>query len=138
MKTLLMVIAFVVCASGQNAATTSGLANGRLWKSVSTTSEKKGFLVGYLNGILYGTISAFGDVQSSVATNSANRLKKQLFPTTLTLDEVSASLDRFYAAPENGPITIASALEVISFRASGADEAAVQKMISDLLKNLTK
>jgi hypothetical protein len=87
---------------------------------------------------LYGTISAFGDVQSSAATDSVNRLKKQLFPTTLTIDEVSASLDRFYTVPENGPITVASALEVISFRASGADEAAVQKMISDLLKNLTK
>jgi len=55
----------------------------------------------------------------------------------MTLDEIAASLDRFYQAPENGPITIASALEVISLRASGADEATVQKMISGLLKNLT-
>jgi hypothetical protein len=65
------------------------------------------------------------------------RLRKQLFPLSLTLDEVAASLDRFYESPEKGPITIASALEVISLRASGADESAVQKIISDLLKNIT-
>ncbi len=140
MKTSLLVMALSVCAFGQNSATTNGLANGRLWKSVNTASEKKGFLVGYLNGVTYSAVSALGGSQpiTTATADSIDHFTKQLFPSSLTLDEISTSLDRFYNPPENGPITIASALEVISARASGADESVVQKMISDLLKNLTK
>ncbi|MBS1876824.1 MAG: hypothetical protein JSU00_26660 [Acidobacteria bacterium] len=49
-----------------------------------------------------------------------------------------AALDRFYGTPEYAVITIADALEVIAARASGEDEAAINKMISGLLETLAR
>jgi hypothetical protein len=139
MKTLLLVIAFALCALGQDAATTNTMFNGRAWKGM-TKSERKPFLVGYINGVIYGSICALSDGQPVTAArvDSLDRLKKQLFPSTMTLDEILASLDRFYDPPENAPIAIPSALEIISTRASGVDESTIQKLISNALKDLAK
>src|ERR1700733_8774255 len=139
MKLLLLIMAFSVCALSQNTTTTNGLANGRLWKSIQTNSAKSGFLFGYSNGVTYGALSALFDGQPVTAerADSIDHLQKRLFPSTMTLEEVAASLDSFYDPPENAPITIASALEVISARASGADESTIRRIISGLLKNLT-
>lgn len=139
MKLLLLVTALSVCGWGQvsQSTTTNGLANGRLWKSINTGAGKSGFLLGYINGIMYCAAvypSLNGQTSDVTKGDQVERLRKLLFPTTLTLDEIAAALDHFYESPERGPIPIASALDVISFRASGGDEAAVQKMISDLLK----
>jgi hypothetical protein len=59
---------------------------------------------------------------------------KLAVPEHLTGAEVQSALDRFYNTPENGPIGIPYALMVVSMRSSGADDAAIQKLITELRK----
>lgn len=129
MKTILLVIAFAVCGWGQNPSaaptSTKGFYNGRFWKSLDVSSKLM-FLAGYNNGATLASTFAAADFASF------QRVTKQVLPSTLSGYEVSAALDRFYDTPENAPIAIAWALTVISDKASGADDASIQKSIERL------
>jgi len=92
-----------------------GLYNGRMWKAL--TADYK---------ILWLDVTANGVIYTAGIMNSTDKLSL-LFPLTLTFGEVSQSLDVFYATPENMPIPIVSALQIVNMKASGVDPAVVEE-----------
>jgi len=56
----------------------------------------------------------------------------------LNVREISDALDRFYAVPENGPISIGNALTIIAQRASGKSEAEIEHSTAVLRAKETK
>ncbi|MBZ5677116.1 MAG: hypothetical protein LAP61_22965 [Acidobacteriia bacterium] len=111
---------------------TGGSWNGRFWRTLDA-NEKGIFLFAHSDAVRYVTIA------STIATDSTpdgyehfKLLNKVLWPQSLTIGEVLAALDLFYVTPENRPISIPNAVCVIAERSSGADEATVQKNITDL------
>jgi hypothetical protein len=119
-------------ALGQNPSpapmVTKGFYNGRFWKSLDSSS-KLTFLAGYNNAATMQATLHAGNFENF------KRITEEMLPSTLSGNEVSAALDRFYATPENAPIGIAWALIAISKRASGADEETIRIMISGFLED---
>src|ERR1700685_4523222 len=105
MRAILLVIAFSVCGWGQAPApmTTKGFYNGRFWKNLDSSS-KLIFLAGYNNGATLAATLAAPDFAHF------DKVTKEVLPSTLSGNEASAALDRFYSTPENAPIEIANAL----------------------------
>jgi len=138
MKQALLCIALAVGAFGQSAASsadriatykTGGQYNGRFWKSLES-NEKIVFVFGYKSAVREATIAfAAGDRDRY---NKLVEVAKIFWPGGLTGAEISSALDHFYETPENGPIIISDALEVVARRLTGEDEGTLQKLISDL------
>src|ERR1019366_3925064 len=135
MKQILLCIALAVGASGQTAAgsaeriaaqQTAGNWNGRFWRSLDHDG-KIVFVLAYGSAVQEVTIA-----QSGGKLDRYKELIKPFWPTGLTGAEIVLALDRFYDTPENGPITISGAIEVIAQRAYGANDAAIEKTIDEL------
>jgi hypothetical protein len=105
--------------------------NGRFWKSLNHR-KKSVFISGYFSATDYIMLLTNKDYQTY------KKVSQSFCPPSLNVGEVDIALDRFYETPENTPIPIPQAIWVISERTSGADEAAVQKEITDLRKLATK
>ncbi len=99
--------------------------NGRYWKAI-TGNEKIAFVL------------AYGDAIDQIALKTSDNfdrykaVMKPFWPGSLTGNEIVSALDNFYVMPENGPIAVSSALEIIAQRTFGADEATIQKAITEL------
>ena len=102
-----------------------GMWNGRFWKTLAD-NQKLIFVFGYSNGanfVVLKTTTNFPDYKEASAT---------LWPSTLTYEEIKLALDRFYDTPENGPVSISGALQVIAARAKGTSEDLIQKFVVEL------
>ena len=106
---------------------TAGFCNGRFWKILDERA-KIDWLEAYENGVKYAAIT-FGDISSNQVMANKIRL---LFPDGLTWGEVRIALDRFYDAPENGPISLPDALQIIVMKVVGLQQSAIDKHISDV------
>jgi len=88
------------------------LSDGRRWRGLRD-DIKLAWLVGYAEGITYSSA-------------------KNLYPKTLSYEEVRSALDRFYETPENRPIPVGMALLVIVERASGIPQSQIDDFVSSL------
>ena len=95
---------------------TFGLYNGRAWNQWDH-SMKVGYLLGY------------GDHWKTTKIPSPEKE----FPD-LTNGKIEKALDRFYATPENGNITIRSALFLVAARVLGTSEDEIAKQTEFLRK----
>ena len=104
---------------------TNGEWNGRFWKTL-TRDERSIFLLGYCAAVERVTIVVSDNFERH------KEMSKDFWAVGLTIEEVRSAVDKFYESSENGPISIPSALYVVSKRADGADEESIQKIISGL------
>ena len=111
---------------------TGGAWNGRFWRQLNA-DEKRVFLFGYTDGVEQVTIAASGG-----SFERYKQVNKLFWARALTIDEVRSALNGFYDTPENSPISISSAIGVISKRSEGASETELQKDIADLRARSTK
>ena len=105
-------------ASLPSESKSAGLYNGRWWKFLDGP-DKVLWLDTYANGVVY----------AAGVTGNADKIKL-LLPLQLTFVEVSKSLDTFYETPENAPIPIASALQIVTMKSAGTDQAAIDLQIN--------
>jgi hypothetical protein len=102
--------------------------NGRFWRNLALVGEdaQSAFVLGYVAGVQDTTLGI------GVSLNFDYKAMTKIFiPTSMTTGELITALNRFYEPPENGPITIPAAMKIITQRASGADDATIQKAIAD-------
>jgi len=99
-------------------AKSAGLYNGRWWKFLEGP-YKILWLDTYANGVIYAT----------GVTGDADKVKL-LLPFGLTFAEASKALDAFYDVPENGAIPIASALQIVTMKSFGIDQAVIDQQIN--------
>jgi hypothetical protein len=100
---------------------TAGMANGRLWNSL-TTGEKKAYLIGYWDDwALHATAHA--------APAPDGGIEEEYYPRSLGFDEVAKSLDDFYRVPENLNIQIRYALRILALKVAGIPDARVQSEV---------
>ena len=71
----------------------------------------------------------FGDISTAKIVTGKVEL---LFPAGLTWGEAKTALDRFYDPPENGPISVRDALQIIVMKVVGVQQSAIDKQISDV------
>lgn len=95
-----------------------------------TPNDKDTYLLAYSDANNYAVAA------STVGFEEFKKRRALLFPTGMTLAEISTSLDRFFDTPENGVIPIAWGLEAISSRARGDDEATIQRQIEGFRKEI--
>jgi hypothetical protein len=117
---------------------TAGYCNGRFWKLLDDEA-KLNWIEAYSDGVTFAVmgiyISSGGDTGASSATrakiDSTSRAKlDSFFPSGLTWGEVRTALDRFYDSPENGPIPVPSAVQVLTMKVAGVQQSAIDKRIS--------
>ena len=107
-----------VVAQGTN---TAGMANGRLWNSL-TNGEKKAYLIGYWDDwALHAT------THDNPAPDGG--IEEEYYPRSLGFDEVAKSLDDFYRVPENLNIQIRYALRILALKVAGIPDARVQSEV---------
>lgn len=110
---------------------TAGFCNGRFWRLLDDQS-KLAWVEAYSNGVTFAVFMTFsgGPGDPALPGESAIQAKiESLFPS-LTWGEVRTALDRFYDSPENGPIPVPEALQVLTMKVAGADQSAIDKRIS--------
>jgi hypothetical protein len=97
---------------------TAGMANGRLWNSL-TSGEKKAYLIGYWDDWA---------LHASTRTNPApdGGIEEEYYPRSLGFEEVAKSLDTFYQVPENLNIQVRYALRILTLKVAGIPDARVQ------------
>ena len=97
---------------------TAGMANGRLWNSL-TSGEKKAYLIGYWDDWA---------LHASTRTNPApdGGIEEEYYPRSLGFEEIAKSLDGFYQASENLNIQIRYALRILTLKVAGVADAKVQ------------
>jgi hypothetical protein len=110
---------------------TSGRYNGRFWR-ILNEDAKTGFPFGYAEATDLQMVLTAPDVES------LKKFKPLFWPPRLTFEEIRASLDRFYDVPENRPISISDALEVVSKRVTGASEQDLEVYITKLRAKSSK
>ena len=110
----------VVSVAGQGTNTT-GMANGRLWNSL-TPGEKKAYLIGYWDDWA---------LHASTRTNPApdGGIEEEYYPRSLGFEEIAKSLDAFYQVPENLNIQVRYALRILTLKVAGMSDARVQSEV---------
>jgi hypothetical protein len=145
---LIVLLALFPCSAQTTSNRSLGQWNGRFWNSLPATS-KVYWLIGFQEG--FGLGHSFG--RSSVlnrafpwtadAKTLDQRFKTQhdgdgdvvrdidfYFASTLSLGEVVAAIDRFYAEPENLILPIVEALEVFTAKVNGATQPAIDAKLA--------
>lgn len=114
------IFAFLLAVVGiaAQSTNTAGMANGRLWNSL-TAGEKKAYLIGYWDDWA---------LHASTRTNPApdGGIEEEYYPRSLGFEEVAKSLDTFYSVPENLNIQIRYSLRVLALKVAGISDAKVQ------------
>jgi hypothetical protein len=64
-------------------------------------------------------------------------MMKAIWPLSLQPEETLSALDKFFEIPENGPIAVNNALYVVSLRADGTDEPAIEKEVREFRARAT-
>jgi hypothetical protein len=107
----------VVAGIAAQSTNTAGMANGRLWNSL-TAGEKKAYLVGYWDDWA---------LHASTRTNPApdGGIEEEYYPRSLGFEEVAKSIDTFYGVPENLNIQIRYALRILTLKVAGIPDARV-------------
>jgi hypothetical protein len=111
--------------SSKNVNLTCGLSNGRAWRAFGTVETKLVFLVAYREGVIAGTVAA-----RHGKTNLKEDLSYQ-FPAELTWEETATALDHLYDFPENRPIPISNALQIVTLQSAGVSKGLIEKDIED-------
>ena len=119
---------FAVVCFGQAADDpmfTDSFANGRFWKAMND-GQKLAYLVAYKDGLVEGFIaSGERDVKDLKSNVDA------LLPRNLTHRETLQAVTRFYDTPENAPIPIRDALEIVVLKADGVAQVVIDEVIAD-------
>lgn len=115
---LLMMLS-LASASTNAQSFTAGMVNGRYWASLKTSGSKTSFLLGFREGIKSG-VELFASIQDEKVKEKFD-VVPMLFPSnkTLTVDELIASLDRFYGEVANRSISIARVLTYVNAETTG-------------------
>lgn len=133
MPKLLLVLACAVLSCAAQAPdpviVTGGYSNGRLWK-ILDPDTKVFFIEAYHDGYLFAT----GVICSGVKRDE----EKVGFPLALTKGEIRAALDQFYDVPENGPIPVMHAMQIVALKAIGTPQSAIDKHLADVRRVATQ
>jgi hypothetical protein len=111
---------------------THGFMNGRGWRTLNG-NEKLICLSAFRDGLAWGYGIGQGKGSQSTPTPSLNL--SGMFPERLTWAETSSALDRFYDTPENGPIFLPGALQIVTMKAVGVDESVIEEHLQQLRRN---
>jgi|SRR5579862_5251352 len=95
---------------------TEGLTNGRSWVTLSSDSKTM-----YVAGAVDSTIMACGKDEW-----------KKLFASSLSVGEVSKSLNKFYEEPTNAAVPITYAMTVVKMKAEGASADSIENATATL------
>jgi hypothetical protein len=80
-----------------------------------------------------GTAADFVTLISNLNDSTPDHALKVIsmcWPGSLTFGEIMDSLNRFYAAPENGPLSLSGVIQLVADRAAGSDSAAIEERTS--------
>lgn len=113
-------------ASSESTHRTNGRYNGRFWRFLDLDGK---------SAFLFGFCEAAALVTSYVEDRT---LVKLIWPGNLTYNEVKESIDLLYDAPENRQIPISKVILVVSAKANGAKEEAVQNLLMDFRRGASK
>jgi hypothetical protein len=117
---------------------TNGGLNGRAWKNLSQ-SERVIFVAGFVTGTDHAVSLARGmEIAEKRKDELYSRFIWDSVVRSMSNAERSDALDRFYDAPENAPIEISNALDVVAAKASGESETKIKRMVSELLRKISK
>ena len=86
---------------------------------------------GWLNAEGYARSMYVSGVQSALH-NFPSDNGQLVTPAHMTVGEMCAALERFYAEPENLPVPVVFALGIVTAKAAGTDPATVEKMAATL------
>lgn len=134
-RTVLLLVAVLVLSamvgwpqSNRDVSLTNSFRNGRAWRNLDSVQAKVSFLVAYRDGL------AFGFMMGKRVDVDLNKDLAPFFPKNLTWEETAVSLDRLYEVPENRPIPIMNALQIVTLQGLGVSKERVDKAIEDLRK----
>jgi hypothetical protein len=96
---------------------TCGQENGRAWHDMDSPT-KVGFILGLRATMAHLAIRGVVDLEQ----------RHRYLVDQLTFGETARAVDRFYETPENMPIPILWAMEVIANRGGGADATTIERM----------
>jgi len=72
-----------------------------------------------------------GDITAKRSDRTMEEDVKPFFPENLTWDEIRTSVDTFYEVPENRPIPIPMALQVVVMQSDGLEKSQIDKTIAE-------
>jgi hypothetical protein len=139
MKNLLLLIALlsVQCmaqdAPGKTASlTTMSISNGRRWRVLSDEA-KVVWLVAFRDGLMAAFLTSCYKANDATTESIASQMRLS-YPEKLSYGEVRSALNHFYDTPENGPIPISLAMQVVVESATGVPQSKIDDFISSLRK----
>jgi hypothetical protein len=126
---LLILLTLPLVAFCQDGYTT-GAINGRFWVSLSLAASKRSFLLGFREGLKFGTVQfvecGLDKVKMALAIS---------WPSSMSSDELMAAVDRFYENPLNRPIPFGRALMYIEAEATGMKAAQLADILADFRRD---
>jgi pimeloyl-ACP methyl ester carboxylesterase len=116
-------------AAGQIPPVTDKSANGKAWRSWSST-EKLFWAIGYAQGYLCAVerVDVAGGPNSECASLAA-RVERQTFSERLNGFDIASGLEKFYDDPANEYILLGTAFRIYLLQAQGKDTSTVQELI---------
>jgi hypothetical protein len=99
-----------------------------------THGIRLGYVIGHREGVVAGMLGydiyKNGEAdRRTIDTSAFNTTIENLDPAGMSNGECVRAIDRFYEEPLNARIAVSSAIQIVTQRAKGGDEAAIEEHI---------